>query len=111
MSRPLACAALAVFLVASLAPRASAQKKKVEITKKWNGSVEDRKLPQPECITSTKGLEAVWKAWMIEGEVPKIDFTKNIVVAVYSVGSKLNLAGASLDDKGNLEALGIGTRD
>ena len=66
---------------------------------------------KPECITSAKGLQAVWKAWMIEGDVPKVDFTKDIVVAVYSVGSKLNMAGANLDDKGNLDVLGFGTRD
>jgi len=84
---------------------------KVEITKKWSGSVEDEKAMKPECITSAKGLKAVWKAWMIEGDVPKVDFTKDIVVAVYSVGSKLNMAGANLDDKGNLDVLGFGTRD
>ena len=43
--------------------------------------------------------------------MPKVDFTKEIVVAVYSSGSKLNIAGASLDDKGDLTVLGFGTRD
>jgi hypothetical protein len=90
---------------------ANAQKKKVEITKQWSGSVEDEKATKPEVIVSAKGLEAVWKAWKIEGDVPKVDFTKDIVVAIYSSGSKLNLSAANLDDKGNLEVLGIGTRD
>jgi hypothetical protein len=43
--------------------------------------------------------------------VPKVDFTRNFVVAVYSVGSKLNMAGAILNDEGNLDVLGFGTRD
>ena len=77
----------------------------------WSGSVEDEKAIKPEFITSAKGLEAVWKAWKIEGDVPKVDFTKDIVVAVYSVGSKLNMAGANLDEKGDLTVLGFGTRD
>jgi hypothetical protein len=112
MSRLLACAVMAGFLVAAVAtPEALAQKKKVEITKKWSGSVEDEKAMKPECITSAKGLEAVWKAWKVAGEVPKVDFDKNLVVAVYSSGSRLNMAGANLDDKGNLEVLGFGTRD
>jgi hypothetical protein len=111
MFRLLVCA-LAGFVLAAVAPSdALAQKKKVEITKKWSGSVEDEKAMKPEYITSAKTLEAVWKAWKIQGDVPKVDFTKDIIVAVYSSGSKLSLAGASLDDKGNLTVLGLGTRD
>lgn len=111
MYRLLVCTMVVGCLSAVIVPPAAAQKKKVDITKKWSGSVEDEKAIKPECITSAKGLEAVWKAWKIPGDVPKVDFTKDIVVAVYSVGSKLNLAGATLDDKGNLTVLGFGTRD
>jgi hypothetical protein len=42
-------------------------------------------------------------------DVSKVDFTKDIVVAVNSGGSKLNLAGAMLDENGNLDVLGFGT--
>lgn len=111
MLRLFVCAILVGCVFAAVVPQASAQKKKVEITKKWSGSVDDEKVMKPDCITSVKGLEAVWKAWKIDGDMPKIDFTKEIVVAVYSVGSKLNMAGASLDGKGNLDVLGFGTRD
>jgi hypothetical protein len=112
MFRCLVCAVLAGFVFAVVGPsQALAQKKKVEIVKKWNGSVEDEKAIKPEVITSTKVLEAVWKAWKIQEEMPKIDFTKQIIVAVYSSGSRLNLGGANLDDKGNLEVIGFGTRD
>jgi hypothetical protein len=111
MTRLLVCAVLASFVFAVVPPHATAELKKVEITKKWSGSVEDEKAIKPECITSAKGLEAVWKAWKIDGDVPKIDFAKDIVVAVYSPGSKLNMAGANLDDTGDLAVLGFGTRD
>jgi hypothetical protein len=111
MLRFLVWASWAGLAFATVAPLAPAQAKKMEITKQWSGSAEDEKAIKPECITSAKGLEAVWKAWKIEGDVPKVDFTKDLVVAVYSVGSKLNLAGATLDDKGNLDVLGFGTRD
>jgi hypothetical protein len=111
MFRLLVGAVLAAWVFATVAPHAAAQPKKVEITKKWSGSVEDEKAPKPEAITSAKGLKAVWKAWKVEGDVPTVDFTKDMVVAVYSVGSKLNLAGANLDDNGNLTVLGFGTRD
>lgn len=111
MFRSLVCAVLAGVAVAVAAPEAAAQNKKVEIAKKWSGSVEDEKAIKPESIVSAKALEDVWKAWKIEGDVPKVDFAKDIVVAVYSVGSKLNMAGANLDDNGDLTVLGFGTRD
>ena len=101
---------LGIALAAATVTRCHAQDRKIEITQKWNGSVDDEKAIKPECIASAKGLAAVWKAWNAQGEVPKVDFDKNLVVAVYSSGSKLNMAGAKLDDKGNLEVLGLGTR-
>jgi hypothetical protein len=111
MFRLLVCVVLVGFAFAAVVPQAAAQAKKVEISKKWSGSVENEKAIKPEFITTAKKLEAVWKAWKIKEDMPKVDFTRNIVVAVYSSGSKLNLAGAKLDDKGNLTVLGFGTRD
>jgi hypothetical protein len=112
MLRMVVCSVLGIVVLAAVSvPEAAAQKKKVAVVKKWSGSVEDEKGTKPEVITSAKGLEAVWKAWKVAGETPKVDFAKEIVVAVYSVGSKLNLAGATLDEKGNLVVLGFGTRD
>ena len=84
MIRLLVCA-LFTFIVISAAPLdAFAQKKKVEITKKWDGSVDDEKAIKPEAITSAKGLEAVWKAWKIatcrrrsiSRRLPMIHFTR-----------------------------------
>jgi hypothetical protein len=112
MLRVIACALFAAITFATVAaPDAFAQKKKIDVKMKWSGSVEDEKLMKPNAITNAKDLEAVWKAWKVTGDMPKVDFTKELVVAVYSVGSKLNLAGANLDEKGNLEVLGFGTRD
>lgn len=112
MLRLLACSLFAAITVITFtAGDAQAQKKKVEVKMKWSGSVDDEKAMKPNAITNAKDLEAVWKAWKITGDVPKVDFAKEIVVATYSVGSKLNLGGANLDEKGNLEVLGFGTRD
>jgi hypothetical protein len=111
MSRLLVCGVVAGLALAAVAPRAAAQENKVEITRKWSGSVEDEKAIQPECITSSKGLEAVWKAWKVKGDVPRVDFSKHLVVAVYSPGSRLNLSKAALDEHGDLTVVGLGTRD
>jgi hypothetical protein len=107
-----ACVLLAGLVLAAVTVQdAVAQKKRLEIGMKWNGSVDDDKAQKPEAITSAKGLAAIWKAWKIDGDVPKIDFDKNMVIAVYSVGSRLNFGGANLDEKGNLDVVGFGTRD
>jgi hypothetical protein len=102
----------AVVLAALLASTAFAEKTKIKITKEWKGSVADEKLLKdaPACITDAKGLEKLWKAWKIEDKMPEVDFTKEIVVISTTSGSKLNIF-ASLDDKGNLEVGGLGTRD
>ena len=110
MKRVLVCLVACVCATAMSAD-AQAQPKKVEITMKWNGSVDDEKAIKPQVITSAKGLEAAWKAWKAKGDVPKVDFDKNIVVAAYSVGSRVNLTGAKLDDAGNLEVAAIATAD
>jgi hypothetical protein len=111
MVRLILCAWLAGLVLSVVAvPEAAAQKKKVDVTKLKDGSVDDDRLMKPEVVVSQKHLDAMWKAWKVAGKTPEVDFTKNLVVAVYSVGSKLNLGGANLD-KGNLDVLGFGTRD
>src|SRR5262245_26899242 len=113
MLRFLSCIALAGLVCALANPTAWAQKKKLDVGKVASGSVADEELRKdaPEVITSAKGLAKVWNLWKIEGKMPKIDFDKVLVVAVYGAGSKLNLAGATLDEKGNLQVLGMGTLD
>jgi hypothetical protein len=99
-------------MVAVLSPRAFAEKKKVTIVKEWKGSVDDeaKQKDAPAVIANAKALEKLWKSWKIEGKTPKVDFEKQMVLVTTSRGSKLNLS-ANLDDKGNLEVLGFGTRD
>jgi hypothetical protein len=103
---------LGLALVALLAPPALADKKPVKAVKEWSGSVEDEKLAQdaPAYVTDAKALGKLWKDWKVEGKVPEVDFKKEIVVVTTTRGSKLRLV-ANLDDKGDLEVLGLATRD
>jgi hypothetical protein len=89
-----------------------AQPQKLVLTKTWKGSVKDATLQKsaPEVITNAKALEELWKSWKIDGPVPNIDFTKEIVIIATTVGSNINLS-ATLDDKGNVTLLGFGTSD
>jgi hypothetical protein len=103
---------VALVLVGLVAPAVHAQKKPVKMTHTWAGAVEDENLRKgaPECVTSKKGLEKLWKAWKVRDKMPDVDFGKEIVVIGTTSGSKLRLA-ANLDAKGNLQVLGLGTRD
>jgi hypothetical protein len=99
-------------LVVLLAPAARAEKKAVKTAKEWTGSVADEALAKdaPAYVASAKALEKLWKDWKIEGKVPEVDFKKEIVVITTTSGSKLKLS-CTLDDKGNLQVGGLGTRD
>ena len=111
MSRRVALLFALLGLAVVGAPEAAAQKKTVKTGTTWKGSVEDEKAPQPDVVASAKALEALWKAWKIPSDAPKVDFAKEIVIGVYSRGSVLKLNDPELDEKGNLQVLGFGTRD
>jgi hypothetical protein len=93
-------------------PHVRAEAKPVKLTKEWKGSVADadKQKDAPAVITNSKALEKLWKDWKIDGKVPEVDFTKEIVVVGTTVGSRISLS-AKLDDKGNLDVLGIATSD
>jgi len=103
---------VALLGVALLASTALAQKKEVKLTKTWSGSIEDEALSKdaPDSIADAGSLEKLWKKWKIQGDVPAVDFQKELVILATTVGSRLSLA-ANLDDKGNLQVLGVATRD
>jgi hypothetical protein len=84
----------------------------VEPLKQWSGSVDDLPLREavPEVILSKKGFENLWHVWKVPGSVPEVDFSRNLVVVQTTQGSKLRLA-ITLDENGNLQVLGLATRD
>ena len=103
---------VSVAVVVWLAPQVRAEKKTVKLVKEWKGSVPDADLSKdaPEYVGDAASLEKLWKKWGLEGKVPEVDFKKELVLISTTVGSRLSLS-ARLDDKGNLEAIGLATRD
>lgn len=86
--------------------------KEIQPIQAWKGSVEDRELlgkPAPFLVTA-EGWKELWTRWKLEGELPKIDFQKDLVIVQTTVGSVLNVS-LRLDAKGDLKALGLATRD
>lgn len=109
---PCYAACLALAAACLLAPTVSGQGKTFKFNREWAGSVADETLQKsvPEVVTSAKALENLWKTLKVEGEVPKIDFEKEIVVVATTRGSKINVSG-KLNDKGDLQVLGLATLD
>jgi hypothetical protein len=112
-------AALFVALLCGLTGRTiQAQDKKlppvpVKTEMQWKGSVDDETLMKsaPEdYISNAKAFEALWKAWKIGDKIPEVDFKTTLVLVQTTRGSALRV-NASLDDKGDLKAVGLATRD
>lgn len=92
---------------------ANAQDRKpLETLKEWRGDNPNEGLAKdsPKFITNAKDLEKLWKAWDIKEKIPEVDFAKEIILIATTRGSRLNLK-ATLDEKGDLQLLGIATRD
>jgi hypothetical protein len=103
--------AAVIFLAAGAAVGAPTP---LKATNTWMGSVDDEKLakemPENGVITNAKDFEKLVKAWKVADKVPEVNFDKEIVLVAKTEGSKLTL-NASLDEKGDLKALGLATRD
>ena len=109
------CKWLSLAAVLSLAAGAAlAAPTPLKATNTWMGSIDDEKLaremPENGVITNAKDFAKLVKAWKVAEKVPEVNFDKEVVLVAKTVGSKLTL-NASLDEKGDLKALGLATRD
>jgi len=88
------------------ATRATAEEKKLEPVKSWVGILEDKRLtelaPAKGYVTSEAVLKKLWEAWRPDEKLPKVDFTKQIVLVnlggMYPVDHELHLT-----DQGDLK--------
>ena len=101
------------IIVLALATNAIAEERKpLETLKEWRGDNPNEALSKdaPKYIVNSKDLEKLWKSWDIKEKLPEIDFSKELLLIETTRGSRLNLK-ATLDEKGNIQALGLATRD
>jgi len=111
--RPILLAGLALLLAVSYPLHVfSASKKPVTSSQQWSGSVPDLSLSKavPEVILAEKDLENLWKVWKVQGPMPKMDFSRDLIVVQTTQGSRLRLS-ATLDENGDLKVLGAATMD
>ena len=103
--------AAVLFLAAGVAAAAPTP---LKATNTWMGSIDDEKLakemPENGVITNARDFEKLVKAWKVADKVPEVNFDKEIVLVARTEGSKLTL-NASLDEKGDLKALGMASLD
>ena len=101
------------IIMLALATNAIAEERKpLETLKEWRGDNPNEALSKdaPKYIVNSKDLEKLWKTWDIKEKLPEIDFSKELLLIETTRGSRLNLK-ATLDEKGNIQALGLATRD
>jgi hypothetical protein len=102
----------ALFAAGLLAAVAHAQGNPVKPTRQWRGSVDDvslTALARGPVVASQTELEKLWKGWAIKDAMPKVDFSKELVLVATSRGSRLNLRPVVQGD--DLRAGAISTRD
>ncbi len=104
--------ALSVIMVGFVLNANAQDRKPLETLKEWRGDNPNEVLSKdaPKFVANSKDLEKLWKAWDIKEKIPKVDFAKEIILIATTRGSRLNLK-ATLDEKGDLQLLGIATRD
>jgi hypothetical protein len=92
--------------------------KSVKAIYQWTGSVADRKLeseaPKSGYLDNQKSFEALWVSWDVGTKggktttAPVIDFNKEVALVAISRGASVKQT-ATLDDKGRLQAIVVGT--
>ena len=87
-------------------------KKSVKASQKFSGKVADPKLgkhaPKSGVVPDQKSLEGMWTAWTVKGDVPKIDFNKDLVLVHMAGGPNIPTASYTLE-KGDLKAKVLST--
>jgi hypothetical protein len=82
---------------------------KIEPIRGWGGILRDESLqkhaPAGGFITDAAALAKLWEAWKVRGDLPKIDFTKELVLVAMSSGPNALGIDIHLDSKGNLATM------
>ncbi len=105
--------AMAIGILLTAATVALAAPAGVKLLASWNGTSQVEALkaqaPPEAYVDNAESFAKLWKAWRGDEAVPKVDFAANLVlVCVVDGPNRVNL-GPRIDDKGNLEVMGMST--
>ncbi|MSQ95668.1 MAG: hypothetical protein EXR98_14060 [Gemmataceae bacterium] len=88
---------------------AANEKKNIKPTQHWGGIVNEiakrTAAPKDGFLTTQESSKKLWTEWGLKGDVPKIDFKKQIVFVQLASGPNNLGTSYTLDDKGNLTSL------
>jgi hypothetical protein len=86
----------------------------VEPSARWQGMIADESLkilaPDEGFLADAKSLEKVWKEWRPQEEIPAVDFSKEIILVGVVDGPNRAGIQPSLDEKGDLHFIVVGTK-
>ncbi len=88
-----------------------AEDAKIKPVEVLQGSSEIDAPKVPVAVVSKEGLKELWESWKLAGDVPKVDFDKNLVVTNTTKGGILKLSDVKLKEGGDLQVVAIATRD
>jgi hypothetical protein len=95
-------------------PRPGDVPREIKPSRSWRGSVADlelqKKAPPGGVITDRKTFAELHTAWMVGGDLPKVDFTRELVLVGTTRGSRMNV-DARLNKEGDLQVGFITTDD
>jgi len=81
--------------------------KPVPVIQQWSGIIRDeeglkQQAPAAGHLTDAASFEKLWKLWRPKEALPKVDFTKEIVLVATAGGPNRVALSATLDAKGDL---------
>ena len=85
----------------------------VEPTGMWSGKIKDESLrklaPKSGFIADAETWKKLWTAWRPDEEMPKVDFTKELILVGTVPGPNQVVMRTTLTDKGNVKLIVFGT--
>ena len=88
--------------------------KTVKVERKFTGTIDKKlkgKIPAGDFVSTEKAFKELWKDWGQKGKIPKVDFTKEMVIITTKNSADPNHVrhNIMLNEKGVLSCLGMST--
>jgi hypothetical protein len=87
--------------------------KEIKALETWLGKSENEALqgaaPAGMCIADEAAWKKLWQAWRGTEGLPKVDFTKELILVATASGPNTVGVSAKIDEKGNVSVVGFST--
>lgn len=84
------------------------------VVERWTGRVDKGAVsaaPPSSPLRTSEELAHLWKAWQIKAALPKVDFSRHLLLVYTATSSVFQLRSLSVDAGGDLKAVLVATPD